>query len=75
MSIYDLQSGKKYVCNLCGDERESSGLPEWWTEIKSRRTETLQHLCVSCADDAIAGLIPRLPSRRSAQPCPPPHTS
>ncbi|TXH46583.1 MAG: hypothetical protein E6Q97_29400 [Desulfurellales bacterium] len=51
MSIYDLQSGKKYVCNLCGDERESESPPTLWMEIKNRRTETIQHLCPSCAED------------------------
>ena len=73
MSIYDLQSGKRYVCNLCGDECEADGLPKWWVEIKNQRTKTLQHLCESCTDGAMASTL--LMKIEMDQPCPPPHTS
>ena len=73
MSIYDLQSGRTYVCNLCGDVSESDGLPKWWVEIKNQRTRTLQHLCESCSDDAMASTL--LMKIEMNQPCPSQHTS
>lgn len=74
MSIHFRLKGQTYVCNLCGDKCESDGLPDWWTEIENKRTETIQHLCVSCSDDAIKAL-PRVPLRKPSKQCQPPHTS
>lgn len=73
MSIHYRLKGQTYVCNLCGDVSESESLPEWWLEIKSRRTETLQHLCESCTDDAMASTL--LMKIEIDQQCQPPHTS
>lgn len=73
MSIHFRLKSQTYVCNLCGDKCDADSLPDWWLEIENRRAETLQHLCVSCTEDAMASAL--LMKIEMNQQCQPPHTS